>query len=169
MRKKMEKDYTIPFRGLSAGKHSFEFKINEEFFEGDDLLDVKQGTASVSVELIKETTLMDLHFHLNGRFELVCERCLGNYFQDFEGEFRLVVKFGETFEEETDEVIMVPLTDNRFDLTQYIYEYVNLLLPIKKAHIHIEDCDPDIIGKIETHTKQSIDPRWDALKKLNLK
>ncbi len=165
----MEKDYIIPFIGLSLGKHSFEFRIDKEFFDGDDLLDVKRGAASVSVELIKETTLMDMHFHLNGRFELVCERCLENYYQDFEGGFRLVVKFGEAFEEETDEVIVVPQTDNKLDLTQYIYEYVNLLLPIKKAHAHIEDCNPDIIGKIETHATQNVDPRWDALKKLKLK
>ncbi len=165
----MDRDYNIPYRGLSAGKHSFEFEIDEEFFADRDLLDVKKGKAFITVELIKETTLMDLHFHINGRFELVCERCLGNFYQDFEGEFRLVAKFGETFEEETDEVIVIPQNDNRFDIQQYIFEYVNLLLPIKKSHANIDDCDQEMIRKIGEHGTQSTDPRWDALKKLKLK
>jgi uncharacterized metal-binding protein YceD (DUF177 family) len=166
----MKKDeYIIPFKGLGAGKHFFGFEINEEFFEGENLLDVKKGRAFISVDMIKETTLMDLHFHLNGSLRLMCERCLSDYDQPFEGAFRLIVKFGETFEEESDEVIIIPRTESNLDISKYIYEYINLLLPIKKSHQHIEDCDQKMIEKIENHEKQNTDPRWDALKKLKLK
>ncbi len=164
-----KEDYKIPFRGLGAGAHAFGFEIDEEFFKGEDLLDVKKGAASVSVDMIKEATLMDLHFRLKGTLRLVCERCLSEYDQPFEGEFRLIVKFGETFDEESDEVVTIPRTESNLNVGGYIYEYVNLLLPIKKAHEHIEDCDQEMIGKIEAHEQQNADPRWDALKKLKLK
>jgi len=159
----------IPFKGLAAGEHFFGFEINEEFFKGEDLLDVKKGTASITVDLIKEASLMDLHFRLNGSLRLVCERCLSEYDQPFEGAFRLVVKFGEKFEEESDEVVVIPHTESNLNISGYIYEYVNLLLPIKKAHLHPEDCDQEMIGKIEAYEQQKADPRWDALKKLKLK
>lgn len=166
---KMEKDYTIPFKGLGVGKHSFKFEIKEEFFESYDLPDIKKGSVSISLDLIKESTLLDLHFQLNGELELKCDRCLGNYIQPVVGEFRLVVKFGEAYNEESDEVIVIPQTENKIDLSQYIYEYVNLLLPIKKTHLNMEDCDPKMLEKINAHAEQEIDPRWEALKKLKLK
>jgi len=66
-------------------------------------------------------------------------------------------------------VVVIPRTESNLDISGYIYEYINLLLPIKKSHQHIEDCDQKMIEKIENHEKQNTDPRWDALKKLKLK
>lgn len=117
----------------------------------------------------KESTLMDMHFKIKGTFEVTCDRCLANYMQPIEGEFRLIVKFGDDFEEESDEVVIIPKTESRIDLGQYIYEYVNLLLPIQRTHLNIEDCDPEMIEKINTHATPEVDPRWETLKNIKLK
>ncbi len=119
--------------------------------------------------MIKESTLLDLHFKLSGDFEVMCDRCLGNYMQPINGDFRLIVKFGEDYKEESDDVVVIPQTESRIDIGQYIYEYVNLLLPIKKIHLKSEDCDPEMIEKMNTHSKQEVDPRWEALKNIKLK
>ena len=97
-----------------------------------------------------------------------CDRCLGPISTPVEGNFRLVVKFGEHFEEESDEVIVLPTTESRLDVGQLIFEYINLLLPLQKAHKDIKDCDPEMIKKLEMHKKEEADSRWDALKNIKL-
>jgi uncharacterized metal-binding protein YceD (DUF177 family) len=75
---------------------------------------------------------------------------------------------GEDFAEESDEVIVIPHTESRLDVSQYIYEYINLLLPLQRAHSNIEDCDQEVINKLDAHSKQENDPRWEALKNIKL-
>lgn len=166
---KMETAYAIPFKGLGVGQHSFKFEIDAAFFEKFDFQDIKSGSAIILLDLTKESTLMDLHFNIKGTFEVTCDRCLGNYMQPIDGEFRLIIKFGDDYEEESDEVVIIPKTENRIDLSQYIYEYVNLLLPLKRTHPNIEDCDPEMIEKINTHATPEVDPRWETLKNIKLK
>jgi uncharacterized metal-binding protein YceD (DUF177 family) len=165
----METAYEIPFKGLGVGKHQFNFEIDAAFFEKFDFQIIKSGSATVLLELTKESTLLDLYFTIDGSFEVTCDRCLGTYMQNIKGEFRLIVKFGEAFEEESDEVIVIPKTDSRLDVSQFIYEYIHLLLPIQRTHENIEDCDPEMIKKIDTHSKPEVDPRWEALKNIKLK
>jgi uncharacterized metal-binding protein YceD (DUF177 family) len=165
----METAYEIPFRGLGVGQHQFTFEIDAAFFKKFDFQDIKAGSATVLLEMTKESTLLDLYFKIDGSFEVTCDRCLGNFMQDVKGEFRLIVKFGDDFEEESDEVIVIPKTDSRLDVSQYIYEYINLLLPIQRMHENIEDCDPEIVKKINTHSKPEVDPRWETLKDIRLK
>ncbi|MCB2207311.1 MAG: DUF177 domain-containing protein [Bacteroidetes bacterium] len=165
----METAYAIPFKGLGVGQHHFTFEIDATFFEKFDFQDIKSGSAKVLLDLTRESALMDMHFNIKGTFEVTCDRCLGNYMQPIEGEFRLIVKFGDDYEEESDEVVIIPKTESRIDLSQYIYEYVNLLLPIQRKHPNIEDCDPEMIEKINKHSKPEVDPRWEKLKNIKLK
>ena len=166
---KKQKDFVIPFKGLSAGTHQYLFKIDQTFFESFEYFESEKGNLDIEVELIKESALLDFHFHVKGIVELVCDRCLGSFENQIDGKFRLIVKFGETFAEESDEVIILPLNENTIDLKQYVFEYINLLLPIKRAHQDKNDCNPDMLQKIQNHEEQKNDPRWDALKNINLK
>ena len=166
---KMETAYEIPFRGLGVGQHQFTFEIDAAFFKKFDFQDIIGGSATICLDLTKESTLLDLHFRIDGTFEVTCDRCLGKYMQPVEGEFRLIVKFGDDYEEESDEVVVIPNTESRIDVSQYIYEYINLLLPIQRLHAEVEDCDPEIVKKINTHSKPEVDPRWEALKNIKLK
>jgi len=166
---KRQKDFVIPFKGLSAGTHQYLFKIDQTFFESFEYFESEKGNLDIEVELIKESALLDFHFHVKGIVELVCDRCMGSFENQIDGKFRLIVKFGETFSEESDEVIILPLSENTIDLKQYVFEYINLLLPIKRAHQDKNDCNPDMLQKLQNHEEQKNDPRWDALKNINLK
>lgn len=164
----MNEEFNIPFKGLSVGNHSFNFKIEKQFFESYEYFESERGNLNVHLDLVKEPNLMDLHFHLEGEVEMLCHRCLGPFTIPVSGNFRLIVKFGDHFEEESDEVIILPTTESRFDAGQLIFEYINLLLPLQKVHKDQKDCDPEMIKKLETHRKPEADSRWDALKNINL-
>lgn len=167
-RVKKEKDYTIPFKGLSAGNHHYTFNIGKAFFESYEFFGSDTGRLTVELEMVKESNLLDFHFRINGVMKLTCDRCLSTYKQPVEGDFRLIIKFGETFSEVSDEVIVIPATETSIDVKQYIYEYINLLLPIKRVHQNESDCNPEMIKKLHDLEKQENDPRWDVLKNLKL-
>lgn len=116
---------------------------------------------------------MSFLFHFNGSVKLMCDRCLEDYDQPVEGNFRLIVKYGEEFQEISDEIIEIPFTEHRIDLSQYIYEYIQLMLPMK--HVHPDDelgnstCKSEMLEKLNELSKPATDPRWDALLKLKKK
>ncbi len=162
-------DFIIPYKGLGLGSHSFEFEIDEKFFERFEYFESEKGQLRVKLELLKESSLMDMHFTLEGNMLLTCDRCLGTYDFPVSESYRLIAKFGGSFEDETDEVVVLPPTESRIDLSQYIFEYINMALPICKAHEKEADCDPDMIEKLKNHSTTKSDPRWDALKNIDLK
>lgn len=160
----------IPFKGLSIGSYHYNFVVGDSFFKGFEFLDIHEGEVNLSLGLEKESNLMAFLFHLNGRVKLRCDRCLEDYDQDLDGNFRLIVKFGEKFQEISDEMVKIPFTEYRFDLSQYIYEYIHLMLPLK--HVHPDDewgnsaCQPEMLQKLNELSKSTTGPMWNALKKV---
>ncbi len=104
----------------------------------------------------------------------------GHKLYDFEGEGQYyvysdgtkVVDYGETYEEISAEIVTIPKTESNIDLSQYIYEYINLMLPIKKVHPDDEDgnstCNKEMTDRLNKYSEQKSDPRWDALKDIKL-
>lgn len=166
---KKEQDYIIPFKGLSLGDHHFTFEIGEKFFESFEYFESETGKLSIEVDLDKESALLDFQFFIKGVVEVQCDRCLGMSSHPVEGNFRLIVKFGESYFEESEEVIVLPLNENSIDMGQYFFEFINLLLPIKRVHLDENQCDPEMIEKLHANSAQDTDPRWDALKNIKLK
>jgi len=170
---KKNSELIIPFKGLDIGKHHYDFVVEDSFLKSFEFLNVNSGKVDLSLELEKESTLMVFMFSFQGSVFLPCDRCLEEYEQPLQGDFRLIVKLGETFQEVSDEMVEIPETEARFDLSQYIYEYIQLMLPLKKVHPDDADgnmtCKQEMIEKLETHSKNETDPRWDALKKLKNK
>jgi uncharacterized metal-binding protein YceD (DUF177 family) len=151
------------------GNHRFKFEIDDAFFESFEYFESEKGRLTVILDLLKEPNLMDLHFQIKGKMQLACDRCLKAFDHPMEGDFRLIIKFGEDFLEESDEVLVIPQTESRFDVSQYIFEYINLMLPLQRAHKDISACDTKVIQKLEEHSKPQNDPRWEALKNIKLK
>lgn len=165
------KEFVIPFRGLKNEIHHFDFVIDSKFFDAIEYAELEQGKIDISLELIKEERMMIFEFGITGEVEVECDRCLEPFNQAIDGTERLIVKFGETFEEQSDDVIIIPEGEYEFDLSTYIYEYIRLLLPMQCIHPDDEDgnstCNQEMLDRLLQENKEpTIDPRWDALKKL---
>jgi uncharacterized metal-binding protein YceD (DUF177 family) len=172
------KDYTIPYVGLKLGKHHFDYQIDKKFFEHfeyDDFNDV-----DVKTELVfeKKTTLLELHFQVSGHVNVNCDITNEPYNQDINGEFDLVVKFGDDYNDDFEDIVILPHGEYEINVAQYIYELIILSMPAKRIHPGVEDgtLDSDILKKLEElspkslkdkeETSEEIDPRWNTLKKL---
>lgn len=168
-------DYKIPFRGLKNGKHQYEYSIGDEFFEAFSEGEISQGNLMASVELIKRSTGIESFFKISGEVKVACDRCLEEFYYPIEYSGKLFFEFGQEAEEVSDELVIVSPADNYLDLDQFIYEYINLSLPIQKFHPEDENgnsnCNAEMLAKLNSmivnnDDDEIDDPRWDKLRDL---
>jgi len=165
------KHFVIPFRGLKPGIHQFDYHIDKRFFESFEYAEVNNGNVKVDVELTLQERMLIFDFEIIGSVEVKCDRCLGQLNHNIAGKERLFVKFGEDWEEESDDVLVIPEGEYQFDISKYIYEYIILLLPMQRIHPDDENgdttCDKEMVNRLGHHPESSeTDPRWDVLQKL---
>ncbi len=174
---KLLKEFTIPFVGLKLGKHHFDYKIEQTFFEHFEYDDFNDVNVTVDLVLEKKTTLLELHFKISGWVNVNCDLTNEPYNQPIENEFTLVVKFGDEYNDEYTDILIVPHGTFEINIQQYIYEIIVLAVPLKRTHPGIEDgtLDSDILKRLEELSPklnekkdkdEDIDPRWNTLKDL---
>jgi uncharacterized metal-binding protein YceD (DUF177 family) len=163
--------YTIPYKGLKDGSHEFEFTVDGKFFEHFQFENDFQGQVSVKATLLKKTLVMTLNIEIEGDINVTCDRCLDRFPYHAEGESTLFIKFGETYEELDNDIIVIPESDYEIKIAQYIYELILLSFPINFVHPDDEDgfstCNEEMTQKLDEHSERTeTDPRWSELKKL---
>lgn len=164
-------EYKIEYLGLKTGLHKWNFKVDDLFFACFEYSEYKQGNINVDVVLDKQERMLVFDFNIKGFVNTLCDRCLEELNIDIDGNKRLVFKFGDSYIEETDEIIIIPEKKNFIDLSSFILEFITLMVPLRKVHLDDEHgkslCNPQVLEKLNHHiSEQSIDPRWDKLKDL---
>ncbi len=165
------KQFIIPFSGLKLGTHDFDFEIDNTFFEHFEYSEIKKGAVTVHLTLVREETMLVMHFTLRGKIIVPCDRCNEPIDIDINGEEDLIIKFGPGFIEESETIQVIPEGETHIDLSPFLYEYIHLALPVRRVHPEDEAgnslCDPEIIKRLEENPVPSgPDPRWEALNKL---
>ena len=120
----MMKEFTIPFVGLKEGKHCFEFIIKQPFFEEFDYHDFNSTDIKVSMLLNKTSTMMELGFKADGVINVNCDLTNEPFDQDLTASLHLIVKFGEEFNDENEEILILPHGEYEVKIQQYIYEMI---------------------------------------------
>lgn len=171
------KAYTIPFVGLKLGAHQFDYQIDNAFFEHFEYDEFHQADVKVDLELEKKSTLLDLHFQFEGTVNINCDLTNEPYDQPISGNFDLVVKFGQEYNDEEEDLLILPHGSYEVEIAQYIYESLVLAVPAKRVHPGVADgtLKSEALEKLEELSLNSqaeqtdedqTDPRWDDLKKL---
>lgn len=162
--------FKVRFSGLKEGKHTFEFDVDNSFFEKLEYSQIEQGEVHVSLELTKKSTHMEFDFKLIGWIGEACDRCVVDYHQNVEGEYKVFVKFGEDFEELSDDMIVIPKDEYELDVSQLIYEFIGLSVPLRKVPCEENGdttiCDQAVLDLLEpkdSEREKSNSP-WAALK-----
>ena len=173
---KQLKEFTIKFVGLKLGEHCFEYQIDNKFFEHFEYDEFNDTSIKAKVNLNKKTTLLELNFEIFGTVNVNCDLTNEPFNQDIKSQFNLVVKFGEDYNDENDEILIIPHGEYEINISQYLYELIVLSVPSKRIHPGVKDgtLKSDILEKLEelspqgkeTNELEDIDPRWNILKKL---
>ncbi|MGC8866198.1 MAG: YceD family protein [Bacteroidales bacterium] len=166
------KPYHIPFKGLSLGHHGYDFEIGHDFFESFEQSELQEGKVHVHLDLEKQERMLILDFGFNGEVEVVCDRCAYEYMQPIHGRQTVYVKFGEEEDEGSeDDIVFIPENAWEVDVSQIIYDYINILLPMQRIHPNDADGNPGCNAEMlrlldELKPPAETDPRWNALKGL---
>lgn len=164
------KHFIIPFSGLKLGNHTFNFEIEDKFFEHFEYSEIKKGRLHVDCLLDKQVQMMVLYFDITGTVRIPCDRCAEEFDQLIYGKQKLIVKFGVDHKEESEDILVMTEKEHELDVSQFLYEYIHLMLPFKKVHGSDENgislCNPEVIRYIIEKEEHPIDPRWEALQKL---
>ena len=171
---KLSNDFVLSFFGLKDGLHRFEYKIDKQFFESFEFDEFLDANFKVSLDFEKKNTLLELHFEGSGIATVPCDLTNEPFDLSVNGELDLVVKFGEEYNDDNEEVLIIPHGEHQLNVAQYIYEMIILAIPQKKIHPGIADgtLKSDVLKKLEelspdkNKETDEIDPRWDGLKKL---
>lgn len=169
---------------MLADTAEYEFQLDNQFFLDLDAPEVQKGQVNVTLKVRKTSGIYQLDFHTEGNVVVICDRCLDEMDQPVDTEDRLKVKLGDEFSDE-DDMVVVPEEDGYINVAWFIYEFIALSIPMK--HVHAPGkCNKDMVSKLSKHLRvsgdeeeddfegsdeseeqpQSIDPRWNELKKI---
>lgn len=165
------KDYDVVFTGLKDGKHEFIFEIDQKFFDlFDTELEFTNPRLKAFVLMEKHSTFMEFWITTKGVAELICDISNEPFDQEIENEIKVLVKFGEEYDDSDIEVITIPQNSHAFNVAQLVYEDVMLSIPMKKVSPNLTEDDLQILEKYHSEEQkeeeEQSDPRWEALKKL---
>ena len=168
------KEFDISFTGMKPGNYQFEYHIDKKFFEAFNFEEYLNSDVDVVLDFVKKTNMLELHFSSKGNVEVPCDITTEVYEQPVEGDLNLVVKFGAEYNDDEDELLILPFEEYHINVAQYIYEMIVLAMPSKRIHPGIADgtLKSEILERLEEYQsgtqkeKNEIDPRWEALKKL---
>ena len=186
------KDYSIEFKGLKEGRHIWDFNLSAAFFELLDNPIVQDGNFKCKVLLDLTETLLTFNFQIEGEMVHNCDDCLDELTVPISTSGRLFVKFGEEYEEQSDEIIVIDRNEHQINIAQYIYEFIVLSIPLRLVHPEDENgnstCNPEMMSRLSSYLVSEIeegenedgeefdeqgeertteiDPRWASLKTL---
>ncbi|MBX2916128.1 MAG: DUF177 domain-containing protein [Cyclobacteriaceae bacterium] len=168
------REFAVNIIGLSKKAHLFNFHLEKGFFEKYGSEAVEDGRFDIEVVLDKKETFIEVEFKISGQAALVCDRTLEPFDFPVNETHKMVFKFGDEAQELTDEIVIITRDQDSIDLGQFFYEFIALAIPMKKLHPRfaneVEDDQLMVYSTTQNETEQdendSIDPRWEKLKKL---
>ena len=172
------KEFLIPFVGLKLGKHHFEYQISNKFFENFDYDEFQNSDIKVNLVLEKASNLLELNFKHKGTVNVPCDLTGEDFDLPIKGKMKLIVRFGDEFNNDNEELLILPHGEFELDVAQYIYEMIALSVPLKRVHPGVKDgsLQTEALAKLnelkvkevkeESKQEEDTDPRWDKLKKL---
>ena len=148
--------YSIAWKGLSEGEHTFDFEAGDDLFRLFENTEIKGGHCDVKVNLLRAARQLRLEISIRGSVVVKCDRCLGDCSVPIDYEGELLVKFSDEVREYDGDTLWLSPSEDFVDLTQYIYESIVLSLPYQRVHPDGE-CDPDMLGRFRIVSEQEFE------------
>lgn len=175
---------------MQADSMKYEFVLDNLYFAHIDGPEVQKGKVNVVLTVKRTARAFELHFQTEGVVSVSCDRCLDDMDISIASSNKLLVKFGQEYAEEGDNLIVIPESEGGINVAWFMYEFIALALPMK--HVHAPGkCNKAVTSKLSKHLKtdgddhgsddetfdveddiaieetgDSIDPRWNELKKI---
>ena len=171
------KQFEIPFIGLKDGNHIFDYQIDKKFFNIFQFDEFDDANLKATVNFLKKSTMMELSFNITGTVNVPCDVTNESFDLQIAGDLALIVQFGHEYNDDNEEILILPQEAYQMNIAQYIYELVILSTPTKRVHPQVLDgtMESEVLKKLEelritkektVEKEETTDPRWDKLKDL---
>jgi len=162
---KHNREFEIAWQGLKPGSHTYVYDIDDRFMKEREIDgDFKDWNAQVTLHFDKKESFFLLRFDVDGTVTVPCDRCGDEFKLRLWDEFNLVVKLmGENAEaiEDEDDVIFVPRSETVIDISNWLYEFILLSVPLQHIHPDNADgtpgCNPqalNLLDKLSAHDEE---------------
>jgi uncharacterized metal-binding protein YceD (DUF177 family) len=173
---KVAENYQIPIISLEDKVYHYTFEGSDDFFGAIEQEWIKKGRFKAEVELDKSAIMIQIQLKIEGHLNLICDRSLEEFEFPIRIHEKLIYKFSDHSEDLGDNLFFLDRKEPKLDLSQDIYDFIALEVPMKKLHPrYIKEEDDSLANEFlySTETMEEkikdeaeIDPRWAALKKL---
>lgn len=163
----MEESFIVPINGLAQGRTEFRRRVGKTFFERFENSEILAAELDVEVSVEKSGRFIGVDCDIVGDVTVTCDRCLGDLKMPVQTGFSLSVKFGSEPSdgngsvENGREIVWLPESDADFDLSQIVYDYVCLSLPVQRVHPEGE-CDPETLKYLSSGDVMGESPAPEA-------
>ena len=145
----MNDNFIIPLNGLAVGKNEFFIRAGKDFFESFENDEILDADLQIRILVEKSGRYVGVDCDMKGTITVECDRCLDPLEMPVDEQVRLSVKFGEEENSETGqdserEVVFVKEDDAELDMSQIVYDYACLALPMQRMHEE-GGCNPDVM------------------------
>ena len=143
----MNENFIIPLNGLTAGKNEFFLHAGKEFFDSFENQEIFDADLQIRVLVEKSGRYIGVDCDIEGEVTVECDRCLEMLDMPIDTQVRLSVKFGdeqaaELGQDGEREVVFVKEDEAQLDMSQIVYDYTCLALPMQRTH-GPGRCNPD--------------------------
>ncbi|HRO41505.1 MAG TPA: DUF177 domain-containing protein [Flavipsychrobacter sp.] len=170
---KHTREFEIAWQGLKPGLHTFQYEIGDRFMHEHGETD----GAQVKVTFDKKTNFFMLHFDVGGHVVVPCDRCGDDFQMQLWDEFDLLIKLAGEDADEIDEesdVVFIPRSETVIDLSNWLYEFVTLSIPLQRIHPDTTEegagCNPQalkLLNQLEPEPEDKpTNDIWKGLKAL---
>lgn len=182
--------YKLPLKSLGTGTHEFDYHLDRQFFANMENADIRDADIKVTLKVVYNGEYYSLAFRFEGTVTVLCDRCLDDLELPVDTEYHIIVKYGDDYNDDSDEVLEIPQSDNYLNVAYMMYDTIVTAIPIKHVHpmgkcnramsailkkhrarpadedAELEEELIDEIDQIDDAAPAATDPRWNALGKL---
>lgn len=127
-------EYKLLLKSLPEGEHKMTFHMGKPFFVNMENTDIHDANLDAELTLVHRNGIYDLNFHITGDIVVLCDRCLDDLVFPIDTDYHIVVRYGENYNDDSDEYLEIPESDNYLNVAYMLYDTVALAIPIKHVH-----------------------------------
>jgi uncharacterized metal-binding protein YceD (DUF177 family) len=151
------REFEIAFVGLKPGIHVYEYRIEDKFFVPYGEQEFDNCIANIKLSLDKKNGFMLLKFDIDGSVNTPCDRCGNTLPMQLWDEFNIIVKMVDdpdimNEQEEDPDVYYISRGESHLHLADWIYEFINLSVPLQKMCTKEEmggpKCNNEVLEKL---------------------
>jgi uncharacterized metal-binding protein YceD (DUF177 family) len=150
-----QREFEIGWFGLALGVHEFEYQIDKaklKRLEYPKIEGLDDYSFNVKMNFDKKSSFFQLKFVIEGVANTICDRCGDPLNIEIWDEFDLIVKLtneenlAQLEDEDEGDVVFISRNETVINVLEWIYEFIQLSIPIQKIHKNDEEgksfCNP---------------------------